>query len=103
MGLGVFSNFDKLPKFLIYPNPFCDYLNISFPDNLNIYFCLSVFNINGELIFKNYYISSAVLSTKDFTDGVYLIKLDAEEKSGSCDSGSQLDSHLGHQSNPGDD
>lgn len=80
LGLGVISNFDELPDALIFPNPFCDYLNISFPDNSNIHFYLSVFNIAGELVFKNYYTTSAVLFTKDFTDGVYLIKLNAEGK-----------------------
>ena len=63
LGLGVFSNIYELPQIKIYPNPFCDYLNISFPDDNNTNFSLSVFNMNGALVFKRHYTSSAVLST----------------------------------------
>ena len=66
-------------KFLIYPNPATNFINVSADETIEQ---ISIFNIKGSLIFsKSYQQKRTSVNVSDFAKGFYIVKVISKENS----------------------
>lgn len=69
------SDFDA-NKIQIFPIPFQDIIEVTGFENVKI----SIFDINGKMIFENIFEKEAKIATEKFSSGIYFIKIEKEGK-----------------------
>jgi len=70
-----FGNIEINNLLQVYPNPFTNELIIEIEGNNDV-ISLEIFNSIGKVVFKGNVLEKIIVSTANFSDGVYLIKLE---------------------------
>ena len=63
----------------VYPNPVTDYLNISFKDVVGEAFDISIFDLNGRLVYRKELIDSTsneTLNFSEYSSGLYILNIE---------------------------
>lgn len=72
-GTGIFNVETKNPSFTIYPNPTQHSFYISSKNESNL---VRIYNLQGQVIFKEKIASNQAISTQNWSNGVYFVQID---------------------------